>query len=337
MQNYPEYNQGSPPKYLIPLVLISVLALLMPFILAGLYFTGRLQFPGSNEDARKYGNARTVVPRGNLAEDEKSTIELYNRSKQCVVHITTLANRRSAFSLNVQQVPEGTGSGFIWDEGGHIVTNFHVIQNADAAEVTFSDNSTYPARMVGYYADKDLAVLKVDAPKSKLKPIPVGKSEDLQVGQKVFAIGNPFGLDQTLTTGIISALGREIDSVTKRPIKNVIQSDAAINPGNSGGPLLDSAGLLIGVNTAIASSTGHSAGISFAIPVDEVNRVVPELIRHGKITKPALGVTLAPDHLAKQLGSKGVMVLETLPEGVYMLNIIKENQTSVRKKIVVTR
>ncbi|MEY4396083.1 MAG: putative DegP protease [Planctomycetota bacterium] len=315
MQNYPEHNQGSPPKYLIPLVVISVLALLMPFILAGLYFTGRLQFPGTNEDARKYGNARTVVPRGNLAEDEKSTIELYNRSKQCVVHITTLANRRSAFSLNVQQVPEGTGSGFIWDEGGHIVTNFHVIQNADAAEVTFSDNSTYPARMVGYYADKDLAVLKVDAPKSKLKPIPVGKSEDLQVGQKVFAIGNPFGLDQTLTTGIISALGREIDSVTKRPIKNVIQSDAAINPGNSGGPLLDSAGLLIGVNTAIASSTGHSAGISFAIPVDEVNRVVPELIRHGKITKPALGVTLAPDHLAKQLGSKGVMVLETLPEG----------------------
>ncbi|MEY4190438.1 MAG: putative DegP protease, partial [Planctomycetota bacterium] len=122
MQNYPEHNQGSPPKYLIPLVLISVLALLMPFILAGLYFTGRLQFPGTNEDARKYGNARTVVPRGNLAEDEKSTIELYNRSKQCVVHITTLANRRSAFSLNVQQVPEGTGSGFIWDEGGHIVT-----------------------------------------------------------------------------------------------------------------------------------------------------------------------------------------------------------------------
>lgn len=315
MHEIPTSSPNPRPRFFIPVVITAILALLTPLVLAGLYFFSYLSGPGVSEDARKYGNARPVVPRGNLAEDEKSTIELYNRSKQCVVHITTLANRRSAFSLNVQQVPEGTGSGFIWDMGGHIVTNFHVIQNADAAEVTFSDNSTYPARLVGYFADKDLAVLKVEAPVSKLKPIPVGRSDDLQVGQKVFAIGNPFGLDQTLTTGIISALGREIDSVTRRPIKNVIQSDAAINPGNSGGPLLDSAGLLIGVNTAIFSSTGHSAGISFAIPVDEVNRVVPELIRHGKVTKPALGVTLAPDHLAKQWGTRGVVVLETLPDG----------------------
>jgi S1-C subfamily serine protease len=212
-------------------------------------------------------------------------------------------------------MPEGTGSGFVWDDAGHVVTNFHVIQNADAAQITFADQSVFQARLVGYFADKDLAVLKVDAPPGKLKPIPLGRSDDLQVGQKVYAIGNPFGLDQTLTTGIISALGREIDSVTNRPIKNVIQSDAAINPGNSGGPLLDSAGLLIGVNTAIFSTSGVSAGIGFAIPVDEVNRVVPELIKHGKVTKPGLGVTLAPDNLSRQWVPEGVVILDLLSEG----------------------
>jgi S1-C subfamily serine protease len=190
-----------------------------------------------------------------------------------------------------------------------------VIQNADAAQITFADQSVFQARLVGFFADKDLAVLKVDAPKGKLKPLPLGRSDDLQVGQKVYAIGNPFGLDQTLTTGIISALGREIDSVNKRPIKNVIQSDAAINPGNSGGPLLDSAGLLIGVNTAIYSTSGVSAGIGFAIPVDEVNRVVPELIKHGKVTKPGLGVTLAPDNMSRQWVPEGVVVLDVLPDG----------------------
>ncbi|MCY2972514.1 MAG: trypsin-like peptidase domain-containing protein, partial [Planctomycetota bacterium] len=252
-----------------------------------------------DSDNIKYGSARPIVARGNLAEDEKSTIELYNQSRQGVVNITTLANRKTGINLNIQQMPEGTGSGFVWDDAGHIVTNFHVIQNADAAQITFADQSVFQARLVGYFADKDLAVLKVDAPKGKLKPLPLGRSDDLQVGQKVYAIGNPFGLDQTLTTGIISALGREIDSVNKRPIKNVIQSDAAINPGNSGGPLLDSAGLLIGVNTAIYSTSGVSAGIGFAIPVDEVNRVVPELIKHGKVTKPGLGVTLAPDNMSR--------------------------------------
>lgn len=298
-------------------VIISIFALSLPFFLVLAFIFGKdiLFKDNGDSDNIKYGSARPIVARGNLAEDEKSTIELYNQSRQGVVNITTLANRKTGINLNIQQMPEGTGSGFVWDDAGHIVTNFHVIQNADAAQITFADQSVFQARLVGYFADKDLAVLKVDAPKGKLKPLPLGRSDDLQVGQKVYAIGNPFGLDQTLTTGIISALGREIDSVNKRPIKNVIQSDAAINPGNSGGPLLDSAGLLIGVNTAIYSTSGVSAGIGFAIPVDEVNRVVPELIKHGKVTKPGLGVTLAPDNMSRQWVPEGVVVLDVLPEG----------------------
>ena len=298
-------------------VIISIFALSLPFVIVLAFIFGKdiLFKDNGDSDNIKYGSARPIVARGNLAEDEKSTIELYNQSRQGVVNITTLANRKTGINLNIQQMPEGTGSGFVWDDAGHIVTNFHVIQNADAAQITFADQSVFQARLVGYFADKDLAVLKVDAPKGKLKPLPLGRSDDLQVGQKVYAIGNPFGLDQTLTTGIISALGREIDSVNKRPIKNVIQSDAAINPGNSGGPLLDSAGLLIGVNTAIYSTSGVSAGIGFAIPVDEVNRVVPELIKHGKVTKPGLGVTLAPDNMSRQWVPEGVVVLDVLPEG----------------------
>lgn len=299
------------------ILVISVLALSLPAVLIFVFIFGRgILFKQVGDiDMEKYGVARPIVARGNLAEDEKSTIELYNQSRLGVVNITTLANRKTGLNLNIQQMPEGTGSGFVWDDAGHIVTNFHVIQNADAAQITFADQSVFQARLVGYFADKDLAVLKVDAPPGKLKPIPLGRSDDLQVGQKVYAIGNPFGLDQTLTTGIISALGREIDSVTNRPIKNVIQSDAAINPGNSGGPLLDSAGLLIGVNTAIFSTSGVSAGIGFAIPVDEVNRVVPELIKHGKVTKPGLGVTLAPDNLSRQWVPEGVVILDLLSEG----------------------
>ena len=249
--------------------------------------------------------ARTVSARGDLAADEKATIELYERLRPSVVNVTSMANHRDPFSLNVEQVPEGTGSGFIWDEVGHVVTNYHVIRDSDAAVVTLADQSTWKATTVGVFPDKDIAVLHIDAPRNKLPPIPVGRSDDLLVGQKTFAIGNPFGLDQTLTTGIISAVGREIESVTKRPIKNVIQTDAAINPGNSGGPLLDSAGRLIGVNTAIISPSGTSAGIGFAIPVDEVKRVVPQLIKDGKISRAGLGIQLATDQLAKQLKQEG--------------------------------
>ncbi len=258
---------------------------------------------------------RAIMPRGDLAEDEKSMIALFRQASPSVVHITTLAVRQDAFSFDVLQIPQGTGSGFIWDADGHIVTNFHVIQDADAATVTMADHSNWKAHPVGAYPDKDLAVLRVDAPQAALHPIPIGTSHDLQVGQKVFAIGNPFGLDQSLTTGIISALGREIQSVTRRPIRDMIQTDAAINPGNSGGPLLDSAGRLIGVNTAIYSPSGVSAGIGFAIPVDEVNRLVPQLIRHGRVIRPGLGVQVAPDRLAAELGLSGVLILGVVPDG----------------------
>src|SRR5262249_4419728 len=210
-------------------------------------------------------------------------IAIYKTAKPSVVHITSLTVQRDEWNFSTQEVPEGTGSGFVWDEGGHVVTNYHVIKDANAAHVTLADHTTWRASLVGAAADKDLAVLRIDAPKDKLVPIQIGSSSDLQVGQMVYAIGNPFGLDLTLTTGVVSALDRQIQSVTKRTIKNVIQTDAAINPGNSGGPLLDSAGRLIGVNTAIYSPSGSSAGIGFAIPVDEVNRVVPQLIKKGKL------------------------------------------------------
>src|SRR5262245_52968801 len=258
---------------------------------------------------------RVVTPRGELRADEKSTIALFKQASPSVVNITAIGVERDMFTLNMYQIPQGTGSGFVWDTNGNIITNFHVIQNASAAQVTLADQSNWQARLVGVAPDKDVAVLKIDVPVNKLQPIPIGTSKDLQVGQRVFAIGNPFGLDQTLTTGIISALNREIESVTRRPIQGVIQSDAAINPGNSGGPLLDSAGRLIGVNTAIYSPSGTSAGIGFAIPVDTVNRIVTELIRSGKITRPGLGIQPAEDDQAERLGINGVLILNIAPGG----------------------
>ena len=230
-----------------------------------------------------------------------------------MVNITTLENQRNLFSLDVFQVPKGTGSGFVWDERGLIVTNFHVIQGASVARVTLSDQSEWNAKLVGAFADRDLAVLRIDAPREKLRAIAIGSSRDLVVGQRVYAIGNPFGLDQTLTVGIISALNREIQSINQRTIRGVIQTDAAINPGNSGGPLLDSAGRLIGVNTAIYSPSGASAGIGFAIPVDEVNRIVPRLIRDGKITRPTFGI---------QAASPQVHAALRLPKGIAIVGVV---------------
>ncbi len=253
---------------------------------------------------------RTVTARGELFSDERSTINLFRQASPAVVNITAIGVERDLFTLNLYQIPQGTGSGFVWDTNGDIITNFHVIQNADSAQVTLADQSNWKARVVGVAPDKDLAVLRIDAPANRLRPIPIGTSKDLQVGQSVYAIGNPFGLDQTLTTGVISALNREIESVTRRPIQGVIQSDAAINPGNSGGPLLDSAGRLIGVNTAIYSPSGASAGIGFAIPVDTVNRIVPELIRSGKIIRPGLGIQIADDQIAQRLGVAGILVVD---------------------------
>lgn len=265
-------------------------------------------------DVSRRGASRAVTPRGDLALDELSTIDLYTRSSPSVAHITTSVQRRDFLSLNLFEIPQGTGSGFVWDREGHIVTNFHVIRGANRAEVTLGDQTKWPARLVGTAPTRDLAVLKIDAPPEKLVPVELGDSSDLKVGQKVYAIGNPFGFDQTLTTGIISGLGRELDTPEGSVIKDLIQTDAAINPGNSGGPLLDSAGLLIGVNTAIYSPSGAYAGIGLAIPVDEVNRSVPQLIEHGKIIRPGLGISIVSDHVARQLGVEGVLVDRVPPD-----------------------
>jgi S1-C subfamily serine protease len=255
----------------------------------------------------------TVTPRGNLADDELSTTELFKAASPSVVHITTHRVQRDFFSLDIYKIPRGSGTGFVWDQAGHVVTNFHVIRGADVAYVAFHDQSSYPAKLAGVAPEKDLAVLRLEAPAEKLEPLPIGTSLDLEVGLKSFAIGNPFGLDNTLTTGVISALGREIESATGLPIKDVIQTDAAINPGNSGGPLLDSGGRLIGVNTAIYSPSGAYAGIGFAIPVDTVKWVVPELIKHGKVIRPGLAVSIASDRLAERLELPGVLILDVAP------------------------
>lgn len=251
--------------------------------------------------------APSILPEGLTAEEEHN-IQLFEQAAPSVCFITTSSIRRNYYNRNVQEIPTGSGSGFVWDRDGHIVTNFHVIQNADKATVTLSDGTTYEARTIGTAPEKDLAVLKIEAPREKLRPIPIGGSRNLRVGQSVYAIGNPFGLDQTLTTGVVSALGREINSVAGIPIKDVIQSDAAINPGNSGGPLLNSSGRLIGVNTAIYSPSGASAGIGFSIPVDVVAWVVPDLIQYGQVNRPLIGVELA----RPLRGIEGAVVLDVV-------------------------
>jgi S1-C subfamily serine protease len=259
---------------------------------------------------------RLVAARGELAEEEKSTIALFKASSPSVVYITTLRQARDFRNRSAGNIPAGTGSGFLWDDAGHVVTNFHVVQEASAADVTLSNHETYHAQLVGTAPSYDLALLRITAPKSKLRPIPIGTSADLQVGQRTFAIGNPFGLDQTLTTGVLSALGRTIQSVTGRAIEDVIQTDAAVNPGNSGGPLLDSAGRLIGVNTAIYSPTGTSAGIGFAVPVDTVNRIIPQLLAEGRVSRPYMGVQVS-DAVSNQVtgrrGMQGVVVAGVEP------------------------
>ena len=254
-------------------------------------------------------------PDDKLGATEQATIDVFSKFSRSVVHITSIETRRDRMTLDVSEIPQGTGSGFVWDQDGHIVTNFHVVQMGDRASVTLNDNSTYPATIVGTAPDKDIAVLHIDAPPQKLLPLPIGQSAMLKVGQTVLAIGNPFGLDQTLTTGVVSGLGREIKSVTQRSIFDVIQTDASINPGNSGGPLLDSAGRLIGINTAIYSPSGANAGIGFAVPVDTVNAIVPQLLKFGKLTRPGLGINILTDQLAIQNGIDGVVILGVQPGG----------------------
>ncbi|TNF30778.1 MAG: trypsin-like serine protease [Deltaproteobacteria bacterium] len=257
--------------------------------------------------------AAPVIPEGGLLVGEQALVELFERTSPSVVFITTLQDVRRGFGMDVYRVPQGSGTGFIWDDAGHIVTNFHVIAEASEAVVTLSDGQEVPAKLVGAAPDNDLAVLKIDVPAERLHPIAVGTSKQLKVGQFTMAIGNPFGLDQTLTTGVVSALDREIDAMSGRRIFGVIQTDAAINPGNSGGPLLDSHGRLIGVNAAIKSPSGASAGIGFAVPVDTVSRVVPQLIKYGRAARPAMGVSLLSRQMSQRFGVEGVIIRDVRP------------------------
>ena len=258
---------------------------------------------------------REVAPPTDLTPDERLTIDVFDKASRSVVFITTAALRRDFWTMNVFEVPQGSGSGFVWDKEGHIVTNYHVIAGASSITVVPEDRKEHKATVVGRDQDHDLAVLLIKAPPESLVPTPIGSSEKLRVGQKVLAIGNPFGLDHTLTTGVVSALGRAIQSMSQRTIEGVIQTDAAINPGNSGGPLLDSAGRLIGVNTQIVSPSGASAGIGFAVPVDTVNRIVPQLIAYGKMIRPGLGIRSVNDSLARRWGIKGVAIYDVTRGG----------------------
>lgn len=255
---------------------------------------------------------RVVEARGDLAADERATVEIFERIAPSVVYLTTLQQVRDFWRRNAWEVERGSGSGFLWDERGHVVTNFHVVAGADRVRVAFGDGRVQDARVIGASPEHDLAVLRLADAGNLPPPLPVGESSTLKVGQKVYAIGNPFGLDRTLTTGIISALDRSISGPDGPTINNLIQTDAAINPGNSGGPLIDSAGRLIGINTAIYSPSGASAGIGFAVPVDIVNRVVPQLIRDGRIVRPTLGIE-TDDRFSREaerrLGVRGLLVL----------------------------
>ena len=258
---------------------------------------------------------RTVAARGDLAPAEKATVELFQRVSPTVLHV--FAQPGGGRGLTDPEGEGGgaqTGTGFVWDEAGHVVTNNHVVQGAGGPiAVRLASGETVPATLVGGAPNYDLAVLRLGRVSKPPPPIAIGTSADLKVGQAAFAIGNPFGLDQTLTTGVVSALQRRLPTSEGREIADVIQTDAAINPGNSGGPLLDSAGRLIGVNTAIFSPSGASAGIGFAIPVDVVNRVVPQLIANGRMPTPGIGIIAAQEAAAARVGIEGVVVVRTLP------------------------
>jgi S1-C subfamily serine protease len=266
----------------------------------------------------EYSSVRTVTARGELAADEHATIELFEKSRDSVVFISTSRLVQDIWTRNIFAIPRGTGSGFIWDDAGHVVTNFHVIEGSSEATVKLADGRDYKAALVGVSPAHDIAVLRIGIGFKRPPPVPIGTSHDLKVGQKVFAIGNPFGLDWTLTTGIISALDRSLPSESgTTSIQHLIQTDAAINPGNSGGPLLDSAGRLIGINTAIYSPSGASVGIGFAVPVDTMMRVVPQIIAKGKYIRPTLGIEVDERLNARvtaMLDIEGVVVFRVTPD-----------------------
>ncbi len=257
--------------------------------------------------------AGPLLSQAALTEDERNTIEVVKRLQNSVVFVTNIQLVRDFFYSSEEEVPRGSGSGFVWDDQGHIVTNYHVIEDGDIFNVTLPNQQERRARLIGKEPNKDIAVLLIEGDRSALFPVRAGSSKDLQVGQKVIAIGNPFGFDHTVTTGIVSALGRSMPGAGGVTIRDMIQTDASINPGNSGGPLLDSTGALIGMNTMIISPSGASSGIGFAVPVDTVKKIVPEIIRFGKVIRPWIGVTPLDDRYARRAGIDGV-IIRGLPE-----------------------
>jgi S1-C subfamily serine protease len=290
------YSQNGASGWLVAILVILVGVLVWRMLTSG---PGPLHDP----DARQ----RAAAPRNDLWADEQAQIDLYREAVPSVVHVTSALLAQNRFSRDIFEIPRGAGSGFIWNEQGHIVTNNHVIEGAARAHVTLQDGSSWPARLVGRDRTNDIAVLKIDAPADKLRPIPVGESAQLQIGQTVFAIGDPFGFSATLTKGLISGLDREVSGENGQKITGVLQTDAAINPGNSGGPLLDSAGRLIGMNTAIISPSGAYAGIGFAVPVDTINEVATRLIRGETAARPALGIAIFSDSIVEQAVDNGII------------------------------
>lgn len=254
---------------------------------------------------------RPVQSRGQLSESERSTIEIFEKVSPSVVQVA--AQRTATNPLVEEDGRAASGTGFVWDAAGHIVTNNHVVENAGALAVRFASGEVVEADIVGLAPNYDLAVIRARGARQLPRPVAIGSSAELKVGQAAFAIGNPFGLDQSLTSGIISALKRRLPTSGGREIANVIQTDAAINPGNSGGPLLDSAGRVIGITTAILSPSGSSAGIGFAVPIDIVNRAVPEIIRNGRVQTPGIGIVAASEAVATRLGVEGVVIVRTAP------------------------
>ncbi len=313
MSHYDRYRRRNDFSINYWAILLFFLALGLGFLISRWIGSG----PSSGIDPN--AKMRPVDAPGPKTSQEETTIEIYKEASPSVVHITTLIQRRGFFEM--ETVAQGSGSGFIWDKKGHIVTNYHVIKNAAGnggeIQVTFANRGAEKATVVGAAPGKDLAVLYINPKGHNLQPIKIGSSNDLEVGQSVYAIGNPFGLDQTLTTGVVSGLGRKVGSREGNTLQGLIQTDAAINPGNSGGPLLDSSKRLIGVNTAIISPSGASAGIGFAIPVDEVNFVVTQIIRgkEQQKSRPSLGIQPAPTQLTRRWGINGVLILNIVPDG----------------------
>lgn len=288
-------------------------------IVAGTYLVDK--FRGERAGLDPNAQLRATTPAAPLDAEEAEAVTLFERVRDSVVNVDVVMVKQGRWDEQPSEQQTSGGSGFVWNTSGHIVTNYHVVadvlkRRGTELRVVLADRTAYPATLIGTAQDNDLAVLHISAPKEKLKPIQVGTSEDLKVGQKVYAIGNPFGLSLTMTKGIISSLNRIIESPSGVKIPKAIQTDAAINPGNSGGPLLDKTGRLIGVNTSIATPNGGSVGIGFSIPVDTVNRVATELIQTGRSLRPDLGVKLFDERRLRQARyDHGVMIAQVTPKG----------------------